>query len=288
MCRSQSALHEAKKSSESIYVANAAEIPVAAVGSVKLTASVEGTYTDLDIANVLCVPDLALNLLSVSEICKKGYRVTFTSKACEVEHESTGDVIATAKQMDGLYKLDLVERNESFVAQPCGNLELWHRRLAHLNIDSVKRLTTMASGIEVHGSTMPSCVPCAEGKHRKQPFKSSGARAKDVLELIHSDLCGPMEKSSHGGSKYWITFIDDATKMTFAYFLKSKADAFSAFQEFMAHVENQSGKKIKCLRTDNGLEYLGQQFQDFLKKSGIRHERTVPYNPRELIMDWSI
>lgn len=87
-------------------------------------------------------------------------------------------------------------------------------------------------------SLVQSCVPCAEGKHRKLLFKSSGVRAREVLELIHSNLCGPKEKVSHGDSKYWFTFIDVAIRRMFAYFLKSKVDAFSAFKEFKAYMEN--------------------------------------------------
>lgn len=79
----------------------------------------------------------------------------------------------------------------------------------------------------------------------------------EVLKLIHSDLYGPMAKASHGGRKYWITFIDDATSMTFVYFLISKADAFNAFEECKAYVENQTGNKSICLR---GQEHLGKQF----------------------------
>lgn len=85
----------------------------------KLQVDVEGTHIDLDISKVLSVPDLVINLLSVNEICKKVYCVTFTDKACEVVHASKRDVIAKAREKDGLYKLDLSAQNKSFVANPC-------------------------------------------------------------------------------------------------------------------------------------------------------------------------
>lgn len=179
------------------------------------------------------------------------------------------------------YKLKQYDRPKACVAKSGDNLELWHRRYGHLNLDSVKRLPSMVTGIDVRGNDIPACARCAEGKHHKLPFKSMGNRSSELLDLVHSDLCGPMEKPSIGGSKYFVTFIDDASRMTHVYFLKSKGEAFDAFVEFKAYVEKQTGRSIKRFRTDNGTEYVGNKFQQFLKASGIRHETSVAYNPQQ-------
>ncbi|XP_062541494.1 uncharacterized protein LOC134209531 [Armigeres subalbatus] len=264
--KDKAALVGAKQVSQSIYVADASEIAVVAVGNVELNAEVD---------------DLAVNLLSVSRICQKGYCINFTKDACEVKHESTGEVIATEREKDGLYQLNQVGQSSACVARPATNLELWHRRLGHLNVDSVKRLPAMVTGMETPNGKMSTCVPCVEGKHQRSPFKSSGSKAREVLEVIHSDVCGAMEKPSLGGNKYFVTFIDDASRMTFVYFLKSKKDVFEAFKEFKTYSETQTGRKLKCLRTDNGGEYVGKHVVEFLKTHGIRHETTVPHNPEQ-------
>jgi transposase InsO family protein len=98
---------------------------------------------------------------------------------------------------------------------------------------------------------------------------------------VHLDVCGPMTLSSLGGFLYYVTFIDDFSWKTWIYFIKTKDEVFSRFQEFKAQVENLTGKKIKFLRTDNGGEYTSKDFNDFCKKERINRKLTVPYNPQQ-------
>ena len=104
-------------------------------------------------------------------------------------------------------------------------------------------------------------------------------RVKEPLQLIHSDICGPLETPlSH--AFYFLTFIDDFTHKTWVYFLKYKSETFSKFQEFKSLVENESNKKIKTLRTDNGGEFIKKEFNAYLSKHGIQHQKTVSYTPQ--------
>ncbi|XP_057996507.1 uncharacterized protein LOC131175847 [Hevea brasiliensis] len=106
-------------------------------------------------------------------------------------------------------------------------------------------------------------------------------RAKEKLELVHSDVCGPMSVPSLRQNKYFILFIDDLTRMTWAYFISSKAQVFSVFKKFKALVEKQSGCKIKTLRSDNGKEYTFVEFEKFCEEAGIVYHLTVPYSPQQ-------
>lgn len=99
---------------------------------------------------------------------------------------------------------------------------------------------------------------CCEGKQTRSSFPREGSRASKVLELVHADVCGPMETKSIGGSRYFLVLQDDFTRMTFTYFLKTKEEAFDCFKEFKNFVENQKGVKIKTLRTDNGGEFCSK------------------------------
>ena len=93
------------------------------------------------------------------------------------------------------------------------------------------------------------------GKYTKTPFQSGDSKAASILDLIHSDVCGPMSHVPLGGYEYYVTFIDDHSKRTWIYFLKTKDEVFRQFQESKALVENQTGRKIRLLRLDNRGEY---------------------------------
>jgi len=116
----------------------------------------------------------------------------------------------------------------------------------------------------------------------KLPFpKGGGLRAKEKLELVHTNVCGPMRTTSFGNSKYFILFIDDLTRMTWIYFLSEKAQVFDVFKKFVNLVETQSGCKIKTLRSDNGKEYTSKQFDKFWEDFGIQHQLSNVYTPQQ-------
>jgi transposase InsO family protein len=87
--------------------------------------------------------------------------------------------------------------------------------------------------------------------------------------------------TSWGGALYLLTLTDECTGKTFGYFLTSKVEVKARFEGFQLLVENQTVKKIKILRTDNGKEYVNKAFQYCLKMKGIRHQTTVPYTPQQ-------
>ena len=89
------------------------------------------------------------------------------------------------------------------------------------------------------------------------------------MELIHSDVFGPVPVPSLGGATYYVSFIDDFSRNTRFYFLKKKSEVFNKFKEYKALVENQTGKKIKLLRTDNGGKFCEKEFEKFCKECGI-------------------
>jgi transposase InsO family protein len=125
------------------------------------------------------------------------------------------------------------------------------------------------------------CRGCALGKFTKVDFPNSDNRSAEVLDLVHTNVCGPMSRASLSGCEYYLTFIDDHSRKTWIYFMKAKSEVFKRFQEFKALVENQTGKRIKVLRSDNGGEYASREFVDFCTHTGIRRQMTVPYNPQQ-------
>ena len=98
---------------------------------------------------------------------------------------------------------------------------------------------------------------------------------------MHTNVWGPTQVSSLGGSRYYVTFINDATRKTWIYCIQNKSDVFDTFKKWKALVEIETGKKLKCLRSDNGGEYCSIDFDRYCSEHGIHREKTVPRTPQE-------
>eukprot|EP00253_Pinus_taeda_P024444 PITA_24444 len=112
-------------------------------------------------------------------------------------------------------------------------------------------------------------------------FPSGGKREKQILELVHSDVFGPLKVPSLGKHVYYVSFIDEFSRNTWIYFLEKKYEVFDRFKEFKALMENQTEKKIKVLRTDKGGHFCSKEFEEFCKKCGITRQKTTPYTPQQ-------
>ena len=110
---------------------------------------------------------------------------------------------------------------------------------------------------------------CLKGKMTKRPFNAKGRRAQELLELVHSNVCGPMSIQARGSYEYFITFIDAYSRFGYVYLMKWKSETFEKFKEFRVEVENQLGKRIKAIRSDRGGEYLLEDFKDYFTENGI-------------------
>lgn len=122
--------------------------------------------------------------------------------------------------------------------------ELWHRRMGHLHHGALRMLRETMIGVPFLSTEHDDvCKGCVLGKYAKATFPRSDSRAKGVLGLIHLDICGPMSTKALSGSEYFVTFIDDHSRKTWIYFLKTKDEVFDRFREFKALVENTTGKR---------------------------------------------
>eukprot|EP00253_Pinus_taeda_P023450 PITA_23450 len=113
-----------------------------------------------------------------------------------------------------------------------------------------------------------------------------GHMSEKGMQILHSrnllpDVWGLAQVSSLGGSRYYVTFIDDAIRKTWIYCIQNKSDVFDTFKKWKALVENKAGKRLKCFRSDNGGEYCRKEFDRYCLENGIRREKTVPRTPQE-------
>ena len=117
---------------------------------------------------------------------------------------------------------------------------LWHCRLGHIDLKRMKKLH--ADGIL---ESLDASKPCHMGKMTKTPFSGTMERATDLLEIIHTDVCGPMSVEARGGYRYFLTFTDDLSRYGYIYLMKHKSETFEKFKEFQSEVDNHRNKKIK-------------------------------------------
>ena len=108
-------------------------------------------------------------------------------------------------------------------------------------------------------------------------------RSSNVLDVVHSDVCGPFDEKSLGGNRYFITFVDEYSRKMWIYLIQTKDEVFDVFKRFKVLVENQSSKKLKILRTDGGGEYTSKKFESFCVENGVEHEVTAPYTPHTMV-----
>lgn len=262
-----------------VTVANNSTVPVLCAGDIEITTSYG---YDITVKNVWCVPTLATNLLSVSELIRNGNSVVFEPDRCLIRNR-LGVIVAEAELVNNVYKL-ILQKETCLLSSSKADGQTWHRRLGHLNSTDMNKMKQgLVNGMNYSDkfvTSKSSCQVCCEGKQLRLPF-STGTRATEILQIVHSDICGPMECKSIGGSRYFLLFVDDFTRMTFIYFLKCKSETLTCFKEFKAMVENYQNTRIKILRTDNGCEYCSNAFQNFLKHEGIIHQKTNPYTPEQ-------
>ncbi|KAL0561491.1 hypothetical protein IC582_001919 [Cucumis melo] len=244
--------------------------------------------------NVYVVPDLKRNLISVKCLLEQSYSLTFNVN--KVFIYKNGVEICSAKLENNLYVLrsltskallntemfkTAITQNKRLKISPKENAHLWHLRLGHINLNRIERLVKNGLLSELEENSLPVCESCLEGKMTKRPFTGKGHRAKEPLELVHSDLCGPMNVKARGGFEYFITFTDDYSRYGYVYLMQHKSEALEKFKEYKAEVENALSKTIKTFRSDRGGEYMDLKFQNYLMECGIVSQLSAPGTPQQ-------
>ncbi|MCO5601145.1 hypothetical protein L7F22_055264 [Adiantum nelumboides] len=191
---------------------------------------------------------------------------------------------------NGLFVLDRYEKqiqvcNAKTKTQAMQDAELWHARFGDVGYGSLMTLQRHNMVHDLSFLDMPPrhvCEGCVLGKMHRFAFSQDGSiRETRKLQLVHSDVCGPMRMPSMGNNLYFVTFIDDFSRFCWVYPLKAKSDVFAIFQHYVAMFENETGCKVQTLRTDRGGEYMSGASKDFLEKKGIKHQCTMPYTPQQ-------
>lgn len=250
------------------------------VGTVKIYFKNYYNEKHVDLKNVYYVEGIKQNLLSFSKITKS---CTIVAKNENAKiYNGARELIAVADKINNLYCLkSFVLRNEIYAhSVKLTQKEKWHRALGHVNFQYLNKLINnkLVNGLpDKIESTEMKCSNCIKSKMSNVPFENNRTKTTEILELIHTDLNGPHNTSGYGGEKYFLTFIDDYSKCTRIFCIKSKAEVASCFMEFVNLVENKFNKKVKKIRCDNGKEYLNKDIYNFIRQKGIELLPCPPY-----------
>ncbi|KAL5848850.1 hypothetical protein ACOSQ4_006863 [Xanthoceras sorbifolium] len=259
-----------------VHLADDETLKIVGKGDIRLKLPNGSTWK---LQGVRHIPGLKRNLISIGQLDGEGYCTTFSG--CEWKITKGALVVARGKKCGTLYVTSNLE-NIVAVADSDGKSNLWHQRLGHMSEKGMKTLLSKGKLPDLKAVDVGLCEDCIFGKQKKVSFAKIGKIPKaEKLELVHTDVWGPSPVSSLSGSLYYVTFIDDSTRKVWVYFLKKKSEVFDTFRKWKAMVENETGLKIKRLRSDNGGEYRDSRFREFCANSGIKMEKTVPMTPQQ-------
>jgi len=249
----------------------------------------EGENVSVMLKGALFIPTYPQNIFSVKAATTNGAKVTFKEGQNELLHKD--GTIFPMEVHERLYYLRTVNNSKQFaddsvddvlsndkVSLSC-DTKTWHEILGHCNVDDVLKLPNVVEGMKIIGNTKINCGVCTEGKFPNSRSRKADTKASAPLQLVHSDLAGPIEPTSHEGYKYALSFTDDFSGAVTVYFLKNKSDTTLATEKFLA--DSAPYGTIKCIRSDNGTEYTSNAFQSLLRGKGIRHETSSPYSPHQ-------
>nr|KYP62109.1 Retrovirus-related Pol polyprotein from transposon TNT 1-94 [Cajanus cajan] len=179
----------------------------------KGTIAIESCLGTKLIYDVLYVPEIDQNLLSVGQLMEKGYKVYFEDKFCLIK-DASGQEIFKVKMKGKSFTLNPLEEQQAAFPIKENVTEIWHKRLSHYHHQGMLLLQTeqLVKGLPDLEDHLPHCQACQFGKQHRKPFPETTWRATRKLQLIHTDLCGPQRTPSFKGSLYYIVFIDDFTR----------------------------------------------------------------------------
>ena len=286
ICNSKQELRNKRrlaKDEVTMRVGNGSKVDVIAVGTLPLHLP-SGLVLNLN--NCYLVPALSMNIVSGSCLMRDGYSFKSENNGCSIYMSDM--FYGHAPLVNGLFLMNLdrdVTHIHSVSTKRCkvdndSPTYLWHCRLGHIGVKRMKKLHTDGLLESLDFESFDTCEPCLMGKMTKTPFSGIMERATDLLEIIHTDVCGPMNVEARGGYRYVLTLTDDLSRYGYIYLMKHKSETFEKFKEFQSEVENQRDRKIKCLRSDRGGEYLSHEFGTHLRKCGIVSQLTPPGTPQ--------
>ncbi|WVZ24536.1 hypothetical protein V8G54_003080 [Vigna mungo] len=252
-----------------ISTADGTLITAAGQGDVQISPS-------MTLKNVLHVPKLSTNLISIQKLTKDLSCNVFYSNTCILQDKNLGRTIGHAREWNDLYYMeDLNLPNKSLISKSTmtnkEKAQLYHCRLGHPSFQVIKLLfPSLFKNLNVESL---HCEVCEFAKHKRVPFPISNKMSPFPFSLVHTDVWGPAYVPNISGAKWFLTSIDDCTRVTWVFLLKQKSEVSSVFVQFVSMIKNQFGVSIKRIRSDNA--------KDCFNHEGIIHESSCVNTPQQ-------
>ncbi|KAL0301556.1 UNVERIFIED_CONTAM: Transposon Ty1-BL Gag-Pol polyprotein [Sesamum radiatum] len=277
ICNDLQVLQRSRKLSKDEVVLRLGDGKVVAAEAVGIINLVVSDRVRLELKDCYFVPNVIKNIISIPLFDNVGFEFLINKNYFYLMTYGSSHLLG--KLNNGLY---ILQRSDWIMTaqykrklENFENAQIWHARLGHISQDRMKRLVHSKS-LEIDNlDNLPACESCLKGKMTRKPFVGHSKLANGLLDLIHTDVCGPLNTQARGGFSYFITFTDDHSRYGYVYLMSYKSEAFVKFKEHRLEVENQIGCKIKTLRSDRGREYLSGEFIDFLKENSIVSKWTL-------------
>ncbi|KAI0494798.1 hypothetical protein KFK09_024941 [Dendrobium nobile] len=261
---------------DSVSIANGSTVPIHNSGQGLLP--LPDTPRKLQLRNILHVPSLAHNLLSVSKLTVDNpISIRFDANGFVIKDKQARRPLLRGQLRDGLYRIQ--NQQAPSLAALHANIQtaqLWHRRLGHPHRQILSTLSHTIPDIK-NVSPNFSCISCSVAKSHKLHFNRTTSFTNCPFELIHTDVWGPAPIPSTDGFRYYVLFTDDFTRFTWIYLMNNKHETFAKFKIFYKLIKTQFLCKPKFLRSDGGGEFLSNEFTNFLHTHGIQRQLSCPH-----------
>ncbi len=289
-------LEFSESSFEASVVSTANGEKMAILGSGDLPIFIVDLQKTILLQDVLYIPSLTENLLSIPKISEIGYNTYLPAKSNQMlifkgSNLNPNNIFFKASKKGSLFYCEIYCQDNAKVnyyqaklsKTGKGTLDLWHKRLCHPNYNSLKFITKEnnpnLTGVMERINFLPTtCTTCIQAKQTRLPYSGNRTRATKILQIVHSDIkVFPNNKNTREGHKYFVTFIDDFSRYTIIYHLHYRSEITEKFQEYYTYMLNKFNISIGTLRCDG--EYNSTELQTFCRGKGIVIEMTPRYSP---------
>ena len=248
-------------------------------GNLKVSFESEGKVINWLLKDTLYIPECKATLISIAAMSNIRWCVLHEphlSKATIIDSEGTK--VATVPQIGNKLLINVISDHAYSVNYLMPSLLTWHQRLSHINIKDLKYLLKTNYKVNYDKETF-DCDFCEIAKSHKHQYPSQTSNTKAPLELIHSDIIGPLQNDKNN-NRYVLTIIDDYTRYAMVCLLKDRVEAITKFEHYKKLMETRCERKIKSIRVDRAPEFTSNDFKTFLTSNGIELQLTAGYSPQ--------
>lgn len=249
---------------------------------------------EIQLKNVMYVPEFKYNLMSVSKLMKDSQCcVIFKNEMCLIQYSVSHKSRACGSMKNGLFylqknqcvqKKNEVKCNENnlfFANCNAVNFDectLWHNRLGHAPMSVLNKIKCLPYSCCFDSNV---CLICPMARFTKQPYIRSESHAKQAFEMIHIDTWGPYRVPARGNFRYFLTIVDDYSRATWIHLMKQKSEAYGVIKRFIMFAKTQFDAQVKIIRSDNALEFSDEQCKKLYNELGIVHQTSCVDRPQQ-------